>query len=126
MHRAESRQALLQRFAARGFELAHVGVRVAVAGAHFGSVAALTHAFREPLPRRVFALQPVAAGQVVRAAARFTLGARAHQTTAAAVRHVPARAARARARAHITAGRAGFGLGFGAGRGPDAQQHNRR
>lgn len=70
----------------------------------------------------MLALKPVSARQVMRAAARFSLGARAHETAAAAVRHVTARAARARARAHITACSAGFGLGLGT----DVEQNNGR
>lgn len=72
----------------------------------------------------MFALEPVATGQVVRTAARFPLGACAHKTAAAAVRHVTAGAAGARARAYITACRAGFSLGLGSDQGPDVEQNN--
>lgn len=96
-------QTLLQRFPAHGLQLADVTVRVPVTAAHFTAVPALTHAFGQSFSRRVLALQPVPAGQIVLAAARLSLSLRAHQTAVTAVRHIPARAARARTLTHITA-----------------------
>lgn len=121
VHGAHSRHALLQGFAAGSLQLAHVGVGLAVAGAYLGTVAALAHSLGEALSRRVFALQRVPAGQVVRAPARFPLSARAHEAAAAAVRHVTARTARARARADVTALRTRLELWFGENRTPDVQ-----
>lgn len=96
-------QTLLQCFPAHGLQLADVTVRVPVAATHFTTVPTLTHPFGQSLSRRVLALQTVPAGQIVLAAARLALSLRAHQTAVTAVRHIPARTARARTLAHITA-----------------------
>lgn len=96
-------QTLLQRLPAHGLQLADVTVRVPVTATHFTTVPTLAHPFGQSLSRRVLALQTVPAGQIVLASARFPLSLRAHQAAVTAVRHIPARTARARTLTHITA-----------------------
>lgn len=121
-------QTLLQRFPAHGLQLADVTVRVPVTAAHFTAVPALTHAFGQSFSRRVLALQPVPAGQIVLAAARLSLPRCAHQTAVTAVRHIPAGAARARTLTHITAlGTLQFSVresSFGVNKNDGDQQNN--
>lgn len=101
MGQVECRQSLLQRLSAGGLQLAHVAVRLPVASAHVLAESTPTEALGQPLARRVFALQRVAARQVVLSAARLSLRLGAHQAAVAAIRHVAAGAAGARTGTHI-------------------------
>ena len=89
--------------------LARVPVGLPVGAADLVALSALTDALeggrRQPLARRVLALQPFPAGQLVLAAAGLPLGLGARQAAAAAVRAVAAGAAGAGAAGDVAARR---------------------
>lgn len=114
LHLRDRGQTLLKRLPAHRLQLTDVSVSVPVAAADFVAHLAAADALGEPLSPGVFALQPVAARQVVLAPARVALPVRADQAAVAAVRDVPTGAAGARTAAHIAPLRA-FGSGFGSG-----------
>lgn len=115
--------ALVQRLPAGHLQLAHVTVGSPVAAADLVADLALTQSLGQPLARRVLALQPVAARQLVLAAAGLALALGAHQAAVAVVRHVAAGAAGARAAAHVApCGTCGFGLR--AGRLVEVEEHS--
>lgn len=97
---------MLQRLAAHRLQLADVVVGPAVAAAHLGAELALADPLGEALAHGVAAVEAVAAGRVLLAAAGVPLARGADEAAVAAVGDVAAGAAGAGALGDIAAGRA--------------------